>query len=271
VGDGVAVDEAGGVVKQWSHVLTFYDWYWGHLPYYTEARGLFVRPLFENQRCTRLQFLFPGSGEVFPVVLFYPMERQLGWLGSNELREFFEARELVPGATVLVESTASSDSEGLYRINYYPAPATKLEMLDYEESGRPVFRRVSVRCEVEEEMSLPRSRFSALETLTLLDADQRGVTQSLLAAAFQRVGEKLLRGPGIVYRANFADLFVATNIERPFPGTILRAIFEQGAYPRFYLDEEGFYVYDRSRSEVEARKVSLTRDEAVLDAGSLTA
>lgn len=268
VGDGSAAGETGGVAKRCSHVLTFYDWYWGHLPYDKGASELFVRPLFPDQRCTRLQFLLPDSGEVFPVILHYPRERQLGWLGSTELRRFFEVRELVPGATILIESTASSDSEGVYQINYYPAPPRKLEMLDYEESGQPVFRRLNARCDVEEEMSLPRSRFTVLETLRLLDEDERRVTTSLLTAAFQRVAEKLLRGLGIVYRATFSDLFVAINIERPFPATILRAIFEQGAYPCFRLDEEGFYVYDPGRSGAEASKVRLTRDEAILEAGA---
>ncbi len=267
VRDGSAMGGVGGRVKRWARVLTFYDWYWGHLPYDREASELFVRPLFQDQRSTRLQFLFPDSGEVFPVVLYYPRERQSGWLGSGELRGFFEAQELVPGATILIERTASSDSDGLYQINYYPAPPTRLEMLDYEESGQPVFRRISVRCDVDEQMSLPRSRFTALETLKLLDEDKRRVTPLLLVAAFQRVAEKLLKGPGIVYRVSFADLFVATNIERPFPETILRAIFEQGAYPCFYLDEEALYLYDPSRSEAEASKVRLTRDEAILDAG----
>lgn len=267
VADGTAVSEAGAGVRQWSHVLTFYDWYWGHLPYDKGASELFAGPLFEDQRSVRLQFVFSGSDEVLPVVLYYPRERELGWLGSSELRRFFEVQELVPGATVVIESTASSDSEGLYRISYYPAPATRLEMLDYEEGGQPVFRRMNVRCEVEEEMSLPRSRFTALETLKLLDQDERRVMASLLAAAFQRVAEKILRGLGIVYRASFADLFVATNIERPFPGTILGAIFEQGVYPCFYVDEEGFYIYDPNQSETQVSKIRLTRHEAILDAG----
>jgi hypothetical protein len=269
LGDGMATGEAGGAVSRWSHVLTFYDWHWGHLPYDKDASELFFPPLFEDQGCIRLQFLFPDSGEVFPVVLHYPTERELGWLGSGELREFFESREVVPGATILIESTASSGSEHLYQISYYPAPFTKLEMLDYEESGRPVFRRMNVRCEVDEERSLPRSRFSALETLMLLDEDKRRAVVPLLTAAFQRVGEKLLRGLGIVYRASLTDLFVATNIERPFPETILRAIFEQRAYPCFYLDDEGFYLYDPGRSEMAVGTVRLTRDEAILDTGSL--
>jgi hypothetical protein len=268
LGDGMGVGEAGRGVKQWSHVLTFYDWYWGHLPYVKGASELLVSPLSEGQRFVRLQFMFRDSEEVFPVVLHYPKERELGWLGGAELRKFFEEQELVPGATVLIESTASSDIEHLYQVSYYPAPFTKLEMLDYEEGGQPVFRRVNVRCEVDEEMSLPRSRFSALETLRLLEQEERRDTLALLVAAFQRVGEKLLKGLGIVYRASFSDLFVAANIDRPFPETILTAIFEQRAYPCFYLDDEGFYVYDPSRSKVEVSKVRLTRDEAILDAGS---
>lgn len=270
VSEGVAAAGEGGAVRRWSHVLTFYDWYWGHLPYDKGARDVLVQPLFEDQQCVRLQLRFPSGDEVFPVVLYYPVERQLGWWGSAELRGFFEAQELAPGATIVIEATATSDSEGLYEVSYFPAPAAKLEMLDYEEGGRPVFRRIGVRCEVDEEMSLPRSRFSALETLKLLDQDERRAIPSLLAAGFQRVGEKLLRGLGIVYRASFTDLFVAANIERPFPGTVLRGIFEQQAYPCFYVDEDGFYIYDPSRSEAEVNKVRLAWEEAILDAGSLT-
>jgi hypothetical protein len=268
LGDGVEINEVGGGIEQWSHVLTFYDWYWGHLPYNRGASELFVKPLFEDQGRVRLQFRFRDSGEVFPGVLHYPKERESGWLGSGELRQFFEERELVPGATILIERTASSDTDHLYQISYYPASFTKLEMLDYEEGGQPVFRRINVRCEVDEEMSLPRSRFSALETLRLLEEDERRETLPLLFAAFQRVGEKLLKGLGIVYRASLSDLFVATNIERPFSETIIRAIFEQRAYSCFYLDEEGFYVYDPSRSKVEVNRVRLTRDDAILDTGS---
>lgn len=259
--------ESNGGDDRWSHVLTFYDWYWGHLPYDKGASELFACPLFLDQRCVRLQFVFPDSDEVIPVLLHYPGERELGWLGSGELRKFFETKELVPGATILVESTDSSHSEHIYRFSYRPAPATKFEMLDYEESGQPVFRRMSVRCEVKEEMTLVRSRFSALETLRLLDEVERQDILSLLAAAFQRVGEKLLKGLGIVYRASLTDVFVASNIEKPLPQTILQAIFEQGAYPCFYLDEEGFYMYDPSRGEVLTNKITLTRDEAILDAG----
>jgi hypothetical protein len=268
VGEAAGADDMSAKIDHWSHVLTFYDWYWGHLPYTKEASQLLVQPLFEEQRCTRLQFRFGGSGDMFPVILHYPNRRRLGWLGSSELRKFFEEKELVPGTAVVIESTPTSESDGLYTINYHPAPAAKLEMLDYEETGQPAFRRMNVRCEVDDEMSLRRSRFSALETLRLLDATERGATQLLLAAAFQRVGEKLLKGLGIVYRADFPDLFVATNIERPFPRTILAAVFAQGPYPCFYRDEEGLYIYNPSRTSEEVNKVTLTWDEALLDAGS---
>jgi hypothetical protein len=140
-----------------------------------------------------------------------------------------------------------------------------MEMLDYEEGGQPVFRRLSLRCQLDEEMSLPRSRFSALEALSLLNENERRVTSLLLKTAFQRVGEKLLRGVGIVYRASFTDLYVAANIERPLPATILEAIFEQEAYPCFYIDEDGYYVHDPGRSDVQGNRVKLTWDEAILD------
>jgi hypothetical protein len=100
-----------------------------------------------------------------------------------------------------------------------------------------------------------------------LDESERRQTSLLLKTAFQRVGEKLLRGLGIVYRASFADLFVATNIDRPLPGTILQAIFEQEVYPCFQIDDDGFYMHDPAKSDVEAKKVRLTWEQAILDSG----
>jgi len=261
--DGVTTGEA----KEWSHVLTFYDWYWGHLPFDAAARELLEEPLLPGQCCSPIQLRPASGGETFPAIAYYPSERQLGWWGSAELRGFFETHELAPGATVTVRRTSSAN--GRYEIAYLSGPATKMEMLDYEEGGQPVFRRLSLRCQLEEELSLPRSRFSALEALTLLPEEERRATSLLLKTAFQRVGEKLLRGVGIVYRASFTDLYVAANIERPLSATILKAIFEQGAYPCFYVDEDGYYVHNPGRSDVQVSKVQLAWDEAILDSWSL--
>ena len=254
-------------LKEWSHVLTFYDWYWGHLPFDAEARDLLDAPLLTGQSCSRVELRPASGGEAFPAIVYYPSERQLGWWGSAELRGFFETHELAPGATMKVRRTSSVD--GSYEIDYLSGPATRMEMLDYEEGGQPVFRRLSLKCQLEEELSLPRSRFSALEALGLLPEEKRRVTSLLLKTAFQRVGEKLLRGAGIVYRASFTDLYVAANIERPLSATILKAIFEQGTYPCFYIDEDGYYVHNPGRSDVQVSRVRLAWDEAILDSRSL--
>jgi hypothetical protein len=255
-------------VQTWSHVLTFYDCYWGHLPYDWSTKGLLVEPLLEDQSCTRLRLRPLAGGDPFPVVVYYPSGRQLGWWGSAELRDFFERNELAPGATIRVRRTSSSERDGSYEIDYLPGAASKMEMLDYEEGGKPVFRRLSLKCHVDEEMSVPRSRFSALEALSLLDESSRRVTSLLLKTAFQRVGEKLLRGLGIVHRANFSDLYVATNIERPLPVAILEAIFRQEVYPCFYIDVDGYYVHDPGKSDTMVNRARLTWTEAILDSRS---
>jgi hypothetical protein len=261
--------EARVDAAQWSHTLTFYDWYWGHLPYDRGARDLLVEPLLEDQDCVQLRLRFVRGEETFPLVVHYPSERRLGWWGGAELRNFFEEQELAPGAMVRLRRTPTSETEGIYEIDFSEASPSRMEMLDYEEGGQPVFRRMSVRCAVDEERTLSRSRFSALEALYLLDEGERRLTSLLLKTTFQRVAEKLLRGLGIVYRASFTDLLVASNIERPFPATILVAIFEQEAYPCFYRDDEGYYVYDPGRSDILSNRVRLTREEAILDpAGS---
>jgi len=252
-------------LAQWSHILTFYDWYWGHLPYNKGARDMLVEPLVEDQARVRLELRLSGGDEVIPVVLYFPSDRQMGWWGSAELRAFFEKYDLGPGAKVKIRRTPSSHVDGVYEIDFAPAKATRVEMLDYDEGHQPVFRRITLRCELDEEWTLTRSRFSALEALRLLDEKEKGAASLLLKTAFQRVGEKLLRGVGIVYRASFTDLLVASNIERPFPATLVQAIFEQDAYPCFYQDEEDYYFYDPGRSDVPVRKVRLTWNESILD------
>jgi hypothetical protein len=257
-----------GDVQTWSHVLTFYDWYWGHLPYDLRAKLFLVEPLLEGQSCARVHLRPSAGGDPFPVVVYYPSERQWGWWGSTELRSFLESHELAPGATIRVRRTGPAGDLGAYEIDYLPGPTSKMEMLDYEEGGKPVFRRLSLKCQVDEEMSLPRARFSALEALGLLDDSKRRVTSLLLKTAFQRVGEKLLRGLGIVHRASFSDLHVATNIERPLPATILEAIFRQNVYPCFYVDVDGYYVHDPGKSDVPVNKARLTWSEGILDSMS---
>jgi hypothetical protein len=267
--DESASPNGRGETHEWSHVLTFYDWYWGHLPYDQVAMKLLPQPFLEDQACGRVHLRPAGGEDRFSVVIHYPSEGHLGWWGSAELRGFFEAKELAPGATIVVRRTPASETDGVYEVDYLPGPATRVEMLDYDESRQPVFRRLSLKCAVDEEMALPRSRFSALEALRFLDESERRVTPLLLKTAFQRVGEKMLRGLGIVYRASFADLFVATNIERPLPWTVLQAIFEQDVYPCFRIDDDGLYVYDPGKSDTDAKKVRLTWDQAILDAGRL--
>jgi hypothetical protein len=249
----------------WSHILTFYDWYWGHLPYDTGARDMLVEPLTDDQRRVQLQLTFRAGDEVIPVVIFLPSERQMGWWGSPELRAFFEKYELAPGARVRIRGTPSSAAERVYEIDFAAAKPGRIEMLDYDEGLQPVFRRVNLKCELDEEWTLTRARFSALEALRLLDEKEKAETSLVLKTAFQRVGEKLLRGVGIVYRAGFTDLVVASNIERPFPATLMQAVFEQDVYACFYRDEEGYYVYDPGRSDIPARRVRLTWEEAILD------
>jgi hypothetical protein len=263
--DSASEPAPDGDAQTWSHVLTFYDWYWGHLPYDARAKALLPEPLLANQSCARIHLRASAGGDPFPVVVCYPSDRRLGWWGSAELRDFFESHELAPGATIRVRRGSSSGLADVYEIDWLLGPTSKMETLDYEEGGKPVFRRLSLRCQLDEEMSLPRSRFSALEALSLLDESGRRMTLLLLKTAFQRVAEKLLRGLGIVYRASFSDLYVATNIERPLPATMLEAIFQQGVYPCFYIDAEGYYVHDPGRSEALVNRARLTWSEAILD------
>ena len=210
------------------HVVSFFEYYHGLLPYDGEIQALLPAPVLPDQRTAMLTFETPQSYTTFLVELRYPTPNRGGFiLGLDD----FYGENLVPGAMIQIQKT---DNDGHYRVEFLPAgnQSGRLLELDERRSQRYVFHEVQYGCEVDDSMLLTEDRFSGLNNERPVEDKVRRRPESLVAAVFERIGQKI--GPG--YSASYADLFAAVNVERPFSETLLRRVLE--------TDETGAFAKD---------------------------
>jgi hypothetical protein len=217
------------------HVLTFYEYHLGLLPYDAELQALLPAPLQPNQRSAVLTFECPQSYTTYLVELRYPTPNRGGFILG--LDDFF-TENLVPGALISIQRT---ENDGHYKVEYLPASGQSGRLLELEDRRqRYVFRPTTYACEVDERFLLSEDRFPRLGAEKPLDEKARRRAESVVAATFERVGE-LHEGHG--YAATFDDLLAAVNVERPFSPTYLRQVLEQDETGAFAVDPDGENVY----------------------------
>ena len=220
--------------KAVDHVLTFFEYYHGLLPYDAELQALLPAPLLPDQRSVVLTFETPQSYTTYLVELRYPTPNRGGYvLGLDD----FYAENLVPGALLSITAT---ENDGHYRAEYLPVgnQSARLLELDERRALRYVFRPTTYACGVADEMLISEERFPRLGSERPLDEKLRRRPESVVAATFERIGDQS-DGPG--YLAPFQDLFAAVNIERPFSEAVLRAILDN--------DETGAFAKDPDRED----------------------
>ena len=215
------------------HVVTFFEYYHGLLPYDAEVQALLPAPVQPEQRTAMLTFETPQSYTTFLVELRYPTPNRGGFILG--LDDFFN-ENLVPGALIQIQST---ENDGHYRVEFLPADSRTSRLLELDErrSQRYVFHDVELACEVDDAMLLNEDRFGALANDRPVDDKVRRRPESVVAATFERLGHK--SGPG--FTATFADLYAAVNVERPISETLLRRVLE--------TDESGAFAKDPDASD----------------------
>lgn len=209
------------------HVVTFFEYYHGLLPYDADIQQLLPAAISTDQRTAMLTFETPQSYTTFLVELRFPTPNRGGFILG--LDDFF-SENLVPGALIQIQRT---DNDGHYRVEYLPATQQTARLLELDErrTQRYVFHDVTYSCEVEDSMLLSEDRFSGLGNERPVDDKVRRRPESLVAAVFERVGTRI--GPG--YSAAFTDLYAAVNVERPLSERLLRRVLdtdETGAFAR---------------------------------------
>ncbi len=217
------------------HVLTFYEYYLGLIPYDTEMQALLPAPLLPNQRSAVLTFETPQTYTTYLVELRYPTPNRGGFILG--LDDFF-AENLVPGALITIKRT---DNDGHYLVEFLPAGNQSERLLELDDRRqRYVFRPTTFSCAVEDAFLLTEDRFPRLANEKPLDEKIRRRPEAVVAATFERIGQPM-EGPG--YWASFADLLAAVNIERPFSERFLRSILDNDESGAFARDPDGNDAY----------------------------
>jgi hypothetical protein len=220
-------------VSQISHLLTFYEFNHGLLPYDPELQALLPRPLLSSQRSVVLTFECPQQYTTYLVELRYPTPNRGGFLLG--LDDFFN-ENLVPGALVSIRAT---ENDGHYIMEYDDGGAQSFRLLELEERRqRYVFRPTSFNCAVFEEYLLDEDRYPEFSGDKPLDEKARRKPESVVSRSFERRDHRL-EGGG--YGATFAELLAASNVERPFSEAFLRSVLDG--------DESGAFAKDPDRSD----------------------
>jgi len=201
------------------HILTFYEFSLGLLPYTDDLKRLLPKPVTEEQRSAVLTFEIPQSYTTYLVELRYPTPNRGGFLlGLDD----FYAENLVPGAIL---SLTATENDGHYKVEYLPAQDQNARLLELDDrrSPRYHFRPTTFHCEVSPEWLISEDRFPRLGAEKPLDDRIRRRPEAVVDATFERIGIE----DGGAHIASFEDLLAAVNIERPFSEALLRSALEQ--------------------------------------------
>ncbi len=217
--------------KELSHVLTFYEFTLGLLPYDSELQELLGPQVTPNQRTTVLTFECPQVYTTYLVELRFPTPNRGGFIVG--LDDFY-TENLVPGALLSIRAT---ENDGHFVVEYVSATSQSQRLLELEERRqRYVFRPTSFACGVIDEALLTEELWSSLNGEKPMDEKARRRPEAVVAATFERLGRQF-EGGG--FTATFAQLFAGVNIERPFSETLLRSILENDDTGAFAKDPDG--------------------------------
>jgi hypothetical protein len=232
--DEVPTDVEQRSIPSVSHVLSFYEFTLGLLPYNLEMQQLLPAQVLPDQRSTVVTFEIPQLYTTYLVEVRYPTPNRGGFmLGLDD----FYAESLVPGALISVTAT---ENDGHYTVEFLPAPSQSARLLDLDDrrSPRYHFRPTSFACEVSPEWLISEDRFPKLGAEKPLDDKVRRRPDTVLEATFQRIGIE----DGDSFISTFDELLTAVNIERPCSETLLRSTLEQHA--RVSSDDADTFTYD---------------------------
>jgi hypothetical protein len=217
------------------HVLTFYEYEHGLLPYDVSLKAVLPAAVEPTQRSSVLTFETPQSYTTYLVELRYPTPNRGGFiLGLDD----FYAENLVPGAVLSINRT---ENDGHYLVEYLKESNQQGRLLELDErrAQRYVFRPTTYACGVDPAFLLTEERFPRLASEKPLDEKARRRPEAAVAATFERVGEQREGG----YWSSYNGLFAAVNIERPFSERLLRSILDKDDSGAFSRDPDGADAY----------------------------
>ncbi len=224
--------------ETWFHVLSYFEWENGVLPYDAAGRAVLPPPFLEGQRAAILEFRLPQWGRVTWCELRYPIGNRGGWIDG--LEDVWQEL-LIPGARLILQRT---DRGNVFIVSVERTEPFPLSILRYDERrGRFTFQEVTVNYKVDEAMALTEARFASLDGVRRLGETARLQTDAVIAFAFEQMGIPVDKGGRDAYWAGLEDLLPVVNIEKPLSREyLLNYLDTQPAYARDDV-AEGYYVY----------------------------
>ena len=201
------------------HIVSFYEFTLGLLPYDAEMQQLLPAPLIEDQKSAVLTFEIPQLYTTYLAELRYPTPNRGGFLlGLDDLY----SESLVPGSIVAISAT---ENDGHYKVEFIPSKdrSERLLELDDRRAARYTFRPTTFASEVDEAWLLTEERFPALGSEKPLEERVRRRPEAVVEATFQRIGVDDGNG-GLM--STFDELLAVANVERPFSRALLSAALE---------------------------------------------
>lgn len=198
------------------HVISFYEYNLGLLPYDADMQRLLPAPVIEDQKSAVFTFEIPQLYTTYLAELRYPTPNRGGFLlGLDDLYE-----SLVPGAIIAISAT---ENDGHYKVEFMASKdrSERLLELDDRRAARYTFRPTTFACEVDDEWLLSEARFPALGSEKPMEERIRRRPEAVVEATFARVGVDDGSGSQM---ATFADLLTAVNVERPFSRELLSTV-----------------------------------------------
>src|SRR6266540_4798147 len=207
-----------------SHILTFFEWEYGMLPYTKALAALLPTPLLPDQRTAVLRFESPQHYSSTLVELRYPTGNRGGWVQG--LEEFFR-EHLVPGALITIARTAEPH---IFTLTYeeQPEATDRLLVLD-EKKNKFAFANVSYYCAVDADMLVNQQQYGRLRNLKSLPMSERRKADVTLEHIFETLGEPIGTRSEPRYRATLGQLFVALNVLRPASREYLLHLLDESA------------------------------------------
>jgi hypothetical protein len=243
VDQSVEVIRKGGTL---SHILTFFEWEYGMLPFTKALAALLPTPLLPDQRTAVVRFESPQHYTSALAELRYPTGNRGGWLQGFE--EFFHER-LVPGALITL---ARTDEPHIFTLTYEEQAETtdRLLVLD-EKKNKFAFANIAYYCAVDNDMLVNQQQYGRLRNLKSLPMNERRKGDVVLEHVFETFGEPVGTRSEPRYYATTDELYVALNVLRPASRSYLEHLLKEGEF--FEADEAtpGAWYYAPPPEEVE--------------------
>ncbi|HEU5011321.1 MAG TPA: hypothetical protein VFT66_02170 [Roseiflexaceae bacterium] len=228
------------------HVLSFFEWEYGILPFTRALAALLPSPLLSDQRTVVLRVESPQQYRSMLVELRLPTGNRGGWLSG--LEEFFH-EFLVPGALITLTRT---EEPHVFSLTYEEQAETEARLLVLDEKrNKFAFNDITYYCEVDMDMLPSQRQYGRLRNLKSLPMNERRKSDVVLEHVFDTIGDPIGTRSEPQYRATNQELYMAMNVLRPTTRSYLQHLLNDGEYFETDGEIDDAWIYTPPPQEVD--------------------